>query len=167
MSKVQGRDASLLTDLANTTIAGQLESRLRELERNIAVARQFIKLADESYSELRHKWNLWHEEVRNKPQAHATEQSTLTLEKTETRTRARERSKTRAKDVTELNEPKSPSSADVSAKPESHAKRAKTVDRSKKEPEISGGDPDSIGSEKHSQPYRDPGRRRGKISGHN
>ena len=167
MSKVTEKEATLLNNLSGSEIANELDSRLRDLEKNIAVAREFIKLADESYSELRHKWNLWHEEVRNKPQAHATEQSTLTLEKTETRTRARERSKTRAKDVTEQNEPKGPSSADVSAKPERHAKRAKTVDRSKKEPEISGGDPDSIGSEKHSQPYRDPGRRRGKISGHN
>ncbi len=58
MSRIQGRDASLFNDLASTTIAGQLESRLKELERNIAVARQFIKLADECYSQVRHEWEL-------------------------------------------------------------------------------------------------------------
>ena len=134
--------------------------------RRILQLREFIKLADESYSELRHKWNLLHEEVRSKPQAHTTEQSTVAQEKSETRSRTREHSKTRAKEATELDKPKSPTSADMSAKPEGHAKRVKTVNRSKKEPEISGGDTDSMGPEKHSQPYRDPGRRRGKTSAH-
>jgi len=64
MSKVQGRDANLFSDLASTTIAGQLESRLKELERNIAVARQFIKLADECYSQVRHEWELLQQDSR-------------------------------------------------------------------------------------------------------
>src|SRR5713101_3795220 len=64
MSRVQGREANLFSDLASTTIAGQLESRLKELERNIAVARQFIKLADECYSEVRHEWELLQQDTR-------------------------------------------------------------------------------------------------------
>ena len=60
MSKVHSKDNSLFNDIASTTIAGQLESRLRELERNIAVAHEFIKLADESYNQVKHEWELLH-----------------------------------------------------------------------------------------------------------
>lgn len=66
MSKVQGKNADLLDNLTGAGIASELDSHLRDLEKNIAVAREFIKLADESYSELRHKWNLIQEEARNK-----------------------------------------------------------------------------------------------------
>jgi len=138
---------------------------LRDLEKNIAVAREFIKLADESYSELRHKWNLLHE--RNKPQTHTTERATVANETLETRPRKRERSKTTQKKAAELEDPKDPSSTDISAKPEGHPKRAKTVNRSKKEPETFAENADSLGSKKSSEPYRDPGRRRGKTSAHN
>ncbi len=69
MSKVQGRDTSLFSDLASTTIAGQLESRLKELERNIAVAQQFIKLADECYGQVRHEWELLQQDTRPARQA--------------------------------------------------------------------------------------------------
>jgi hypothetical protein len=58
MSKVHSKDNSLFNDIASTTIAGQLGSRLRELERNIAVAHEFIKLADESYNQVKHEWEL-------------------------------------------------------------------------------------------------------------
>ncbi len=60
MSKVHNKENSLFNDIATTTIAGQLESRLRELERNIAVAHEFIKLADESYNQVKHEWELLH-----------------------------------------------------------------------------------------------------------
>ncbi len=43
-----------------------MESRLKELERNIAVARQFIKLADETYSQVRHEWDLLQQDVRTR-----------------------------------------------------------------------------------------------------
>ena len=66
MSKVQGKNTDLLDNLTGAGIASELDSHLRDLEKNIAVAREFIKLADESYSELRHKWNLIQEEARNK-----------------------------------------------------------------------------------------------------
>ena len=167
MSKVQEKEATLLSNLSGSEIANELDSRLRDLEKNIAVAREFIKLADESYSELRHKWNLLHEEVRNKTQTHTTERATVNDEKVETRPRKKDRAKTRRKEVAELNDPKDPSSTDITAKPESHPKRAKTVNRSRKEPEISGENPDSLGSKKSSEPYRDPGRRRGKTIAHN
>jgi len=60
MSKIHRKENTLLNDIATTTIAGQLESRLKELERNIAVAHEFIKLADESYNQVKHEWELLH-----------------------------------------------------------------------------------------------------------
>jgi predicted nuclease with TOPRIM domain len=167
MSKVLEKEATLLNNLSSSEVANDLDSRLRDLEKNIAVAREFIKLADESYSELRHKWNLLHEEVRKDSSAHITEQAVAADEKKQTRAGARARSKTKAKEAPAQDEPKSLRAADVAAKPEIHLKRAKTVSRSKKGPEISGENTDSLGPEKSSQPYRDPGRRRGKTSGRN
>jgi hypothetical protein len=166
MSKVQEKDSTLLSNLSDTGIANELDSRLRDLEKNIAVAREFIRLADESYSELRHKWNLLQEEVRNKPQTHSAERAVVTEEKTEPRPR-NEHHGTRSKKVDEFYETKSASSSDKSARPEAHAERVKTKDQPKKESMISSEDIDSPDSEKPSQPYRDPGRRRGKSSGHN
>ncbi len=64
MSKLQGRETSTFSDIANTTLAEQVESRLKELERNIAVARQFIKLADECSSQVRHEWDLLQQDIR-------------------------------------------------------------------------------------------------------
>src|SRR2546427_1517601 len=60
MSRIHSKENSLFNDIATTTIAGQLESRLKELERNIAVAHEFIKLADESYNQVKHEWELLH-----------------------------------------------------------------------------------------------------------
>src|SRR5438128_1264367 len=167
MSKVQEKDATLLSNLSGSEIANEMDSRLRDLEKNIAVAREFIKLADESYSELRHKWNLLHEEVRNKPDTNTTGRAIVADEKRETRPRNKKQSKPRNTEGTELNKAGSPSSTDISAKPEGNPRRIKTTNRLKKEPEISGKDVDSIPSEKASQPYRDPGRRRGRTSGRN
>ena len=164
MSKVQEKESTLLNNLSSTEIANELDSRLRDLEKNIAVAREFIKLADESYSELRHKWNLLHEEVGNKSETSRTGPAIVADEKRETRPRNKKPSKTRETEVTELNKPVSPSSKDISEKPEAHPRRIKTTNRPKKEPEISGKDADSVLSKKPSQPYRDPGRRRGKTS---
>ena len=62
MSKTHNKENGLFSDIASTTIAGQLESRLRELERNIAVAHEFIKLADESYNQVKHEWELLHDD---------------------------------------------------------------------------------------------------------
>src|SRR3989442_10387144 len=167
MSKVQEKESTLLNNLSGTEIANELDSRLRDLEKNIAVAREFIKLADESYSELRHKWNLLHEEVRSEPQTQTTERATVTDEKAETRPKKKHHSKTTAKAIIKLDEPESLSSTEMSAKPGSHSKRVKTVNRSKREPGISSEDADSHGSEKPFQPYRDPGRRHGRTGGRN
>ena len=62
MSKIQASESSLV-DIANTTLANQLESRLKELERNIAVARQFIGMADECYSKVKHEWELLQQDI--------------------------------------------------------------------------------------------------------
>jgi hypothetical protein len=86
MSKVQGKNADLLNNLTDTGIASELDSHLRDLEKNIAVAREFIKLADESYSELRHKWNLIQEEARNKTGTGISEKATSASKKRPTQT---------------------------------------------------------------------------------
>ncbi|HVH15335.1 MAG TPA: hypothetical protein VNA15_06420 [Candidatus Angelobacter sp.] len=163
MSKVQEKDANLLNNLSGSEIANELDSRLRDLEKNIAVAREFIKLADESYSELRHKWNLLHEEVRSKPQTQQTERTTITEEKTETRDRKRKRFSTKSNQVATLDEPENPYSTDISPKLENHSKRVKAPNRSTKEKEIVNKDTASPDQEKPSQLYRDPGRRHGKA----
>ncbi len=62
MSKLQASENSLV-DIANTALANQLESRLKELERNIAVARQFIGMADECYSKVKHEWELLQQDI--------------------------------------------------------------------------------------------------------
>src|SRR5207244_11874926 len=137
MSKVQEKEATLLSNLSGSEIANELDSRLRDLEKNIAVAREFIKLADESYSELRHKWNLLHEEVRNQPETNKTGRAIVADEKRETRPRNKKQSKTRETEVTELNKPESPNSTEISAKPERHTRYVKTTTRPKKQPQLS------------------------------
>src|SRR2546425_7145679 len=102
MSKVQEKEATLLSNLSGSEIANELDSRLRDLEKNIAVAREFIKLADESYSELRHKWNLLHEEVLSKRQEKTTERAVVVDEKKETRPRSKKQSRTREAELTTL-----------------------------------------------------------------
>jgi predicted nuclease with TOPRIM domain len=110
---VQAKEASLLSNLSGIEIANELDSRLRDLEKNIAVAREFIKLADESYSELRHKWNLLHEEVRNESQTHITWRAAVPEEKVAARPRNKQHSKTKAETVTTLDEPSGPPSTDM------------------------------------------------------
>src|SRR5207245_10989442 len=82
MSKLQASDNSLV-DIANTTLANQLESRLKELERNIAVARQFIGMADECYSKVKHEWELLQQDIGVK---NATPIQTRYLPSTEEKT---------------------------------------------------------------------------------
>jgi hypothetical protein len=166
MSKVQGKDANLLSNLSGSEIANELDTRLRDLEKNIAVAREFIILADESYSELRHKWNLLHEEVSNKRPTQPSERSTLTEDTTEGQHRNKGHRKTKSKEFTELNEPKSTSSPSISTKPEDHAKRVKTKGQTKKDTDIASDDPNSFSSEKTSQQNRDSSGKRGKFGGH-
>src|SRR6266568_9309139 len=157
MSKVQEKESTLLNNLSGTEIANELDSRLRDLEKNIAVAREFIKLADESYSELRHKWNLLTEEVRNRPQTHETEHVAAQDGKAEIRPLKKDRSKTRDKTVTEPDAPATPSSADVSRKSEGVTQH-KSAKQRKKDIQAPHEDPNSFAPEKPSQVYRDPGR---------
>ena len=74
MSKTE--KATAFPDSLVSETASEVDSRLRELEKNIAVAREFIKLADESYTELRHKWNLLQQEANNKTNNEAKVHST-------------------------------------------------------------------------------------------
>ena len=74
MSKTE--KATAFPDSLVSETASEVYSRLRELEKNIAVAREFIKLADESYTELRHKWNLLQQEANNKTTNEAKAHST-------------------------------------------------------------------------------------------
>src|SRR5437870_12783919 len=115
MSKVQEKEATLLGNLSGTEIANEMDSRLRDLEKNIADARDFIKLADESYSELRHKWNLLHEEVRNKPDTNTTGRASVADDTRETGPRNKHQSKPGETESTTLDEAKSPSTRDPSA----------------------------------------------------
>src|SRR5437899_12299371 len=103
MSKVQEKESTLLNNLSGTEIANELDSRLRDLEKNIAVPRECIKPADESYSELRHKWNLLHEEIGNKSETRRTGPAIVADEKRETRPRNKKQAKPREREVTELN----------------------------------------------------------------
>jgi len=164
MSKVQEKDATLLSNLSGSDIANELDSRLRDLEKNIAVAREFIKLADESYSELRHKWNLLHEEVRNKPPTQTPERAAITKEKTQSGPGNKQHRKTKSRELTDLDESKGIGSVDIPAKPEGRARRVKDKGQPKKNTEIAGEDDAPLGPAKSSQPYRDPGRRRGKTT---
>ena len=90
MSKVQAKDIDLLNNLTDAGIAKELDSRLRDLEKNIAVAREFIKLADESYSEIRHKWNLLQEEAHGRPDASAIEKTAIPITKRPSRSARKE-----------------------------------------------------------------------------
>lgn len=156
----------MLNNLSGSEIANELDSRLRDLEKNIAVAREFIKLADESYSELRHKWNLLHEEVRSKSQTMPASPVGLEDQKAKARTRSKAGTKSKVEEQHLKDEPVLPSSVNGSSNREAPVKRIKSPSRSKKQPEISAENTNTVPSEK-SQPYRDRGRRRGKANGHN
>src|SRR6266568_1292967 len=136
MSKLQVSDNSLV-DIANATLANQLESRLKELERNIAVARQFIGMADECYSKVKHEWELLQQDigVRN-----ATTSQTRHLQSTEERTDESEIKGTVRKEKrgkSEFQRKKAEDSPDISVGPEDHAESAKDGKSSRKESETS------------------------------
>src|SRR3989475_11601927 len=82
MSKLQVSESNLI-DIANTTLANQLESRLKELERNIAVARQFIGMADECYSKVKHEWELMQQDIGVKSTTSQTRHIPSTEERTD------------------------------------------------------------------------------------
>ncbi len=136
MSKLQVSENSLV-DIANTTLANQLESRLKELERNIAVARQFIGMADECYSKVKHEWELLQQDIGVKS---ATTSQTRHLESTEERTDESEIKGTVRKEKrgkSEFQRKKAEDSPDISVGPENHAESAKDGKSSRKESETS------------------------------
>ena len=136
MSKLQVSDNSL-TDIANTTLANQLESRLKELERNIAVARQFIGMADECYSKVKHEWELLQQDIGVK---NATAHQTRYLPSTEERTdkpEIKETPRREKKGKSDSQLKKAEDSPDTFPGPEDHAESAKDGKSSRKESETS------------------------------
>ena len=134
MSKLQVSENSL-TDIANTTLANQLESRLKELERNIAVARQFIGMADECYSKVKHEWELLQQDIGVK---NAATNQTRYLPSTEERTDEPEIKDTPRREKrgkSESQRKKDENSPDISPGPEDHAEFAKNGKSSRKQSE--------------------------------
>src|SRR5438132_546284 len=134
MSKLQVSDNSL-TDIANTTLANQLESRLKELERNIAVARQFIGMADECYSKVKHEWELLQQDIGVK---NATTNQTRYLPSTEERTdkpEIKETPRREKKGKSDSQLKKAEDSPDTFPGPEDHAESAKDGKSRRKESE--------------------------------
>src|SRR5213594_1612325 len=134
MSKLQVSENSL-TDIANTTLANQLESRLKELERNIAVARQFIGMADECYSKVKHEWELLQQDIGVK---NATTNQTPHIPFTEERTdetEIRDSTRREKNNRSESQRKKTEDSQDTFLQSEDHAESAKDEKSSRKESE--------------------------------
>src|SRR5437660_9012041 len=134
MSKLQASESSLV-DIANTTLANQLESRLKELERNIAVARQFIGMADECYSKVKHEWELLQQDIGVK---NTTTSQNRHLPPTEERTDETETKGTdhrEKKGRPEFQRKKAEDSPDIVLHHEDQAESAKDVKSSRKESE--------------------------------
>jgi len=135
MSKLQASENSLV-DIANTTLANQLESRLKELERNIAVARQFIGMADECYSKVKHEWELLQQDIGVKNATTSQTRLPSSLEertdKPETRGTVRREKKNRFE-----SRRKTEDSPDISPQREDHAESANEGKSSQKLSETS------------------------------
>src|SRR6267143_5184987 len=136
MSKLQTSDDNL-TDIANATLANQLESRLKELERNIAVARQFIGMADECYSKVKHEWELLQQDigVKNTTTSQTRHLSSLEdrIDESEIMGTVRREMKGRS----ESQRKKAEDSSDIVLHPEDQAESAKDGKTSRKESENS------------------------------
>jgi predicted nuclease with TOPRIM domain len=166
LSKVQGKETGLLNNLSNSGIAEELDSRLRDLEKNISVAREFIKLADESYSELRHKWNLLQEEARTRPlQSIISKEQPITNEARETKVDKRQHRKSTRKTLgkTAGLEGEDPTDARTI---EATTSRAKTPKQPDEESEITSKSGNSSGSEKSLRFSRDQNKKHRKSASH-
>src|SRR5690348_14886930 len=122
MSKLQATENSLV-DIANTTLANQLESRLKELERNIAVARQFIGMADECYEKVKHEWELLQQDigVKNTTISHTSQTRLLTsLEERTDEPEIRGTVRKEKKNRSESQQKKTKHSPDILPLPEDH-----------------------------------------------
>ena len=132
MSKLQSSESSL-SDIANTTLANQLESRLKELERNIAVARQFIGMADECYSKVKHEWELLQQDIGIKnATAHQTRLPSSPEDRTD-ESETKETVRSEKKGRSEFRLKKAEDSPDTFLQSEDHAESAKEEKSSRKE----------------------------------
>ena len=126
MSKLQASENSLV-DIANTTLANQLESRLKELERNIAVARQFIGMADECYSKVKHEWELLQQDIGVKNATTSQTRLSSSLEARADEPEIKGTVRREKKNRSESQRKKTEDSPDISLQREDHAKES-TVD---------------------------------------
>src|SRR6266849_4739165 len=120
MSKLQASENSLV-DIANTTLANQLESRLKELERNIAVARQFIGMADECYSKVKHEWELLQQDIGVKNATTSQTRLPSSLEERTDKPEIRGTVRREKKNGSEFQRKKTEDSPDISLQREDHA----------------------------------------------
>ncbi|HZY46701.1 MAG TPA: hypothetical protein VFE96_02785 [Candidatus Bathyarchaeia archaeon] len=161
MSKVRGRENDLLNNLTDAGVANELDSRLRDLEKNIAVAREFIKLADESYSELRHKWNLLQQEARTRTETQTPEQTKNPEKKSKTRSRTKE--EFLGEENTEQNKETAGSKGSKTSKRfRLRSFDGNKTEKNQKEREISSEHISPINDPKTERPLRDHGQKRKK-----
>jgi hypothetical protein len=108
---------------------------LKELERNIAVARQFIGMADECYSKVKHEWELLQQDIGVKNATTSQTRLPSSLEEktdvSETWGGLRREKKSRS----ESHRKKTEDSPDISLRLEDHAEPAKEEKPSRKQSE--------------------------------
>jgi hypothetical protein len=136
MSKLQASENSLV-DIANTTLANQLESRLKELERNIAVARQFIGMADECYSKVKHEWELLQQDIGVKNATTSQTRLPSPLEERTDKPEIRGTVRREKKNRSESQRKKTEDSPDISLQQEDHAEPTNEGKPSRKQSETS------------------------------
>ena len=136
MSKLQVSENSLV-DIANTTLANQLESRLKELERNIAVARQFIGMADECYSKVKHEWELLQQDIGVKNATASQTRLPSSLEEKTDASEIRGTVRREKKNRSEFQRKKTEDSPDIVLHQEDQAESVKDLKSSRKESETS------------------------------
>src|SRR5712691_12607132 len=137
MSKLQVSENSLV-DIANTTLANQLESRLKELERNIAVARQFIGMADECYGKVKHEWELLQQDIGVKNVTASQTRLPSSLEERADKPEIRGTVRREKKNRSEFQRKKTEDSPDVLLGPEDHTESANEEKPSRKQSETFG-----------------------------
>jgi hypothetical protein len=134
MSKLQTSESSLV-DIANATLANQLESRLKELERNIAVARQFIGMADECYSKVKHEWELLQQDIGVKNTTTNQPRHISSVEERTDESEAREPTRREKNSRSDSQRKKTEDSPDIVLHPEGQGESAKDGKSGRKESE--------------------------------
>src|SRR6266571_6699671 len=136
MSKLQASENSLV-DIANTTLANQLESRLKELERNIAVARQFIGMADECYSKVKHEWELLQQDIGVKNVTASQTRLSSSLEERADEPEIKGTVRREKKNKSEFQRKQTEDSPKISLRPEDHTESANEEKPSRKQSDSS------------------------------